>query len=70
MLGSKQSAQGSASASDAALFGRYFQEMLNEGVYLAPSQFETLFVSLAIQKEHIEKIVEANYNALKKAHNL
>lgn len=60
----------SASASDAALFGRYFQEMLNEGVYLAPSQFETLFVSLAIQKEHIEKIVEANYNALKKAHNL
>src|SRR5690606_40224778 len=32
-----------AKTSDTALFGKYFHAMLNEGVYLAPSQFESLF---------------------------
>ena len=36
-----------ANACDQDLFARYFREMLNRGVYLAPSQFEAAFVSLA-----------------------
>lgn len=54
----------SAKKSDTALFGRYFQEMLQRGIYLAPSQFEALFVSTAIKKEQIAEIVQANYDSL------
>ena len=38
----------SAKTSDTDLFGRYFNSMLEHGVYIAPSQFETLFLSSAI----------------------
>lgn len=55
-----------AKRSDTALFGRYFRAMLEEGVYLAPSQFETLFVSSALSDEDIDHIVQANYASLKK----
>lgn len=54
----------SASTSDTALFGRYFRKMLEKGIYLAPSQYEALFVSQAITSELVEKIVQANYEAL------
>lgn len=37
----------SAKNSDTVLFGRWFREMLNQGIYLAPSQFEAGFVSAA-----------------------
>ncbi len=37
----------SAKKSDTTLFGRYFRGMLNEGVYIAPSQFEAGFMSAA-----------------------
>jgi glutamate-1-semialdehyde 2,1-aminomutase len=57
-----------AKTSDTQLFGRYFLEMLEQGIYLAPSQYETLFVSTSITDEHVSKIIEANYNALKKIH--
>ena len=57
-----------AKGTDTALFGRYFREMLHQGVYLAPSQFEALFVSTAIDQELAEKIVEANFHALKVIH--
>jgi glutamate-1-semialdehyde 2,1-aminomutase len=53
-----------AKASDLSLFGRYFQAMLHRGVYLAPSQFESLFLSTALTGEHIQQIVQANYEAL------
>ncbi|MFH1572644.1 MAG: glutamate-1-semialdehyde 2,1-aminomutase, partial [Acidobacteriota bacterium] len=36
-----------ARSSDAARFGRFFHAMLDRGIYLAPSQFEACFVSLA-----------------------
>lgn len=55
-----------AKRSDTALFGRYFRAMLEEGVYLAPSQFETLFVSSALSDEDIDHIIQANYTSLKK----
>ncbi|MEJ8756759.1 glutamate-1-semialdehyde 2,1-aminomutase [Pontibacter sp. H259] len=55
----------SAKTSDTALFGRYFNEMLHRGIYLAPSQYESLFVSTAITPELVGEYVQANFDALK-----
>jgi len=55
----------SASASNTKLFALYFREMLKDGVYLAPSQFEAFFVSLAHSHDDIEKTIEANYRSMK-----
>nr|MDQ2938376.1 aminotransferase class III-fold pyridoxal phosphate-dependent enzyme [Acidobacteriota bacterium] len=52
-----------ASKSDRQLYGRFFHAMLDEGVYLAPSQFESGFVSIA----HTEAIIEQTIEASKKA---
>ncbi|AKD04898.1 glutamate-1-semialdehyde 2,1-aminomutase [Pontibacter korlensis] len=57
----------SAKTSDTALFGRYFNAMLQRGVYLAPSQYEALFVSAAITEELAEQYVQANFEALQEA---
>jgi glutamate-1-semialdehyde 2,1-aminomutase len=54
-----------ANACDQALFARYFREMLNRGIYLAPSQFEAAFISTAHTHAEIETTVKANYEALK-----
>lgn len=59
----------SAKTSDTALFGRYFNGMLQRGVYLAPSQYEALFVSTAITDELAEQYVQANFEALQEALN-
>jgi glutamate-1-semialdehyde 2,1-aminomutase len=48
-----------ASQCDTTAFAKYFLAMLNEGVYLAPSQFETGFVSAAHSEDDIEKTVAA-----------
>ncbi|WMJ75056.1 glutamate-1-semialdehyde 2,1-aminomutase [Cytophagaceae bacterium ABcell3] len=48
-----------AKAADAGLFGSYFRAMLKRGVYLAPSQFEALFISASITEEHASEIVKA-----------
>src|SRR5215813_1057243 len=48
-----------AKLSDTELYGRFFRSMLESGVYLAPSQFECAFVSLAHGEDHIEKTIEA-----------
>jgi glutamate-1-semialdehyde 2,1-aminomutase len=42
-----------------ARFKRYFAEMLERGVYLAPSAYEAMFVSLAHTDADIERTVEA-----------
>ncbi|KAE8560983.1 glutamate-1-semialdehyde 2,1-aminomutase [Paenibacillus polymyxa] len=47
-------------------FRRYFTEMVNEGVSVAPSQFEGMFVSGVHTVEDIDATVEANYRALKR----
>lgn len=54
-----------AKTADLALFGRYFQAMLKRGVYLAPSQFESLFLSTALTDELVDQIIWANEEALK-----
>ncbi|MBL6445323.1 glutamate-1-semialdehyde 2,1-aminomutase [Fulvivirga sp. 29W222] len=53
-----------AKTSDTALFGKYFRGMLEHGVYLPPSQFETLFISTAIDKSIADDIIKANYEVL------
>ncbi|UMY53745.1 MULTISPECIES: glutamate-1-semialdehyde 2,1-aminomutase [Paenibacillus] len=47
-------------------FRRYFTEMVNEGVSVAPSQFEGMFVSGMHTVEDIDATIEANYRALKR----
>lgn len=49
----------SAKTSDLKMFSAFYRKMLNEGIYLAPSQFEALFVSSAHGDEHIGRTVEA-----------
>jgi glutamate-1-semialdehyde 2,1-aminomutase len=48
-----------ATQSDTARFGRYFMGMLERGIYLAPSQYETGFMSLAHSDEDIERTLAA-----------
>jgi glutamate-1-semialdehyde 2,1-aminomutase len=54
----------SAVKSDTNLYGKYFHEMLERGVYLAPAQFEALFVSTAHSKEDLDKTIKAHKEAL------
>ncbi|MEP1087457.1 MAG: aminotransferase class III-fold pyridoxal phosphate-dependent enzyme, partial [Algoriphagus sp.] len=53
-----------AKKADTALFGKYFQAMLKRGVYLAPSQFESLFLSTALKDELIDQILVAHKEAM------
>jgi glutamate-1-semialdehyde 2,1-aminomutase len=48
---------------DTAAYGRYFRAMLEQGIYLAPSQFETAFVSMAHSAEDIDRTALAARNA-------
>jgi glutamate-1-semialdehyde 2,1-aminomutase len=54
----------SAKKSDTALFGKYFQAMLHRGVYLAPSQFESLFLSTALSDKLIDRVLDAHRESL------
>ena len=48
-----------AAASDVERYGALFRHLLDRGAYVAPSQFEALFVSLAHGDEEIDPTVEA-----------
>lgn len=58
---------GSACSSNTARFAAFFKSMLEQGVYLAPSQFEAAFVCLAHSREQIERTVEASRAAFRAA---
>ena len=45
--------------SDTKLYGKFFHEMLNRGIYLPPAQFEAFFVSTAHTKEDLDKTIRA-----------
>lgn len=47
----------SATASDPRKYAAYFRSMLDNGIYLAPSQFESAFVSLAHTDDMLDKTV-------------
>ncbi|RPJ39745.1 MAG: glutamate-1-semialdehyde-2,1-aminomutase [Planctomycetaceae bacterium] len=46
-------------ATDIAAFKKFFAEMLQRGIYLAPSAYEAMFLSLAHTKDDIERTIEA-----------
>jgi glutamate-1-semialdehyde 2,1-aminomutase len=54
-----------AKKSDLQLFSSYFNSMLEQGVYLPPSQFEACFISSAHTHEDLDETIKANYRALK-----
>jgi len=58
----------SAKTCDTELFGKYFRGLLDEGVYIAPSQFETLFVSTEIKGDVVDHIISANHKVLERLH--
>ena len=55
----------SAKTSDTERFGRYFHGMLEQGVYLAPSQFEAGFMSLVHSDDDIEHTIQSASRTLK-----
>ncbi|MDD5079258.1 MAG: glutamate-1-semialdehyde 2,1-aminomutase, partial [Candidatus Omnitrophica bacterium] len=54
----------SAKKSDTGKYAAYFREMLKQGIYLAPSQFEANFVSFAHTDEDLRKTVKAFNKAI------
>jgi len=52
-----------ASQADTRRYGQFFWAMLEQGVYLAPSQFEAGFMSLA----HTDEVIDQTVSAAKKA---
>ncbi len=54
-----------AAASDTARYGAFWRAMVERGIYLAPSQFEAAFVSLAHTEEEVELTLEAAREAFK-----
>jgi glutamate-1-semialdehyde 2,1-aminomutase len=54
-----------ASRADRARYGKFFHAMLEEGVYLAPSQFEAAFLGTAHTDEHLDRTIEAARKAFR-----
>lgn len=52
-----------AKTANTSLFGNYFQAMLQQGIYLAPSQFEAMFISSALTTEVLDTILKASRQA-------
>lgn len=55
-----------ALAADTAKFGRFHRGMLEEGVYLAPSQFEAGFTSLSHKDADIDQTIQAARRVMKR----
>ncbi|MGP1569197.1 MAG: glutamate-1-semialdehyde 2,1-aminomutase [Peptoanaerobacter stomatis] len=52
--------------SDTNLYASYFKSMLEQGIIIAPAQFEAIFFNTALSDEDINYTIKANYNALEK----
>jgi len=55
----------SAARSDTGRYGAFFHAMLRRGVYLAPSQFEAAFLSIAHDEALVDRTIAAAREALK-----
>jgi len=55
-----------AKTSNLEMFSAYYVGMRGQGIYLAPSQFESMFISAAHEKEHIEKTIGAAEKVFKR----
>ena len=53
-----------AKKSDPARFAAFFNQMLDRGIFLPPSQFEALFVSAAHSEEDIDRTITAARESL------
>ena len=51
--------------SDTKMYADYFKMTLESGIYVAPSQFESLFVSYAHTDRDIDTFLSANLSALR-----
>ena len=58
-----------ASRSSRERYGKFFHAMLNQGVYLAPSQFEAAFIGAAHTDELLDKTIEAARKAFRRIIN-
>jgi len=56
----------SALLADTAVYARHYRQMLAQGVWLAPSQFEAAFLSAAHDREHLEKALNMTESSFKK----
>ena len=52
---------------DTSFFKSYFNALLEEGIYIAPSQFEAGFMSAIHSDKEIDQTIDANLKALKVA---
>ena len=57
----------SAKSSDTDTFGGYFRHMLENGIYLAPSQFEAMFLSAAHSEEDIRRTLDIMHRYFEKS---
>ncbi|WP_080874223.1 glutamate-1-semialdehyde 2,1-aminomutase [Oceanobacillus timonensis] len=55
-----------AQSSNLDYFAQYYRAMIEEGIFLPPSQFEGLFLSIAHSDEDIKKTIEAVHTAFSK----
>ena len=55
-----------AKMSDTKRFAKFFVEIMNEGIYLPPSQFEAWFLSLTHTQKDLDKTIEACDSAFRK----
>jgi glutamate-1-semialdehyde 2,1-aminomutase len=58
----------SAAKSDTEAFGRFFRAMLDNGIYLPPSQFEAAFISAAHTERDVQRTIAAAKNAFAAVH--
>ncbi|MBV9179359.1 MAG: glutamate-1-semialdehyde 2,1-aminomutase [Nitrososphaeraceae archaeon] len=56
----------SAKKSSTVMFKRFYDELLQNGIFIPPSQFETCFVSNAHSEDDVDKTVESYTDALHK----
>ncbi|HVF80402.1 MAG TPA: glutamate-1-semialdehyde 2,1-aminomutase, partial [Flavisolibacter sp.] len=54
----------SASSANNAFFSKFFHAMLDKGIYLPPSAYESWFMSNALNKEDLDRTIEAAASAL------
>jgi glutamate-1-semialdehyde 2,1-aminomutase len=55
----------SAKKADAGKYAKFYRAMLQKGIYLAPSAFESAFVSTAHDKDSIQKTIECAAESMK-----
>jgi glutamate-1-semialdehyde 2,1-aminomutase len=56
----------SAMTADTNRYGQHYRQMLSQGIYLAPSQFEVAFISSAQTEKQLEKALEMTEWSFKK----